>query len=171
MDDLVEEPALLVATRVESVEHVIDSRRQTPELVVTGIEVDAFVRFAAVDPLHDVGDLVDGLEHLPRDEPRERRCGHERRGHRGEHPADAVAPSPIRRRPRVARGDLHERDAIPDLLDPGDGHRLGLVAQPSAEEEPEEADERGRHERQRGHAEGQPPAQRAPTLRHAARSR
>ena len=69
VDDLVEQLALLVAARVESIEHVIDSRREASELVVTGIEVDAFIRLAAVDPLDDLGDLVHGLQHLARNEP------------------------------------------------------------------------------------------------------
>ena len=160
---------LLLASGVEAVEHVIDTGGQPPELVVAGREVDAVARLAAVDPVDDVGDLLDRLQHPPRDHPREQCGGNEGHRHRGQHPPNAITTCSVRCRGRVLGGDLHQRDPIADLLDAGDRDRLGVVPDPSPEQEAEQPDECGRRERESSHAEREPPAQRAPAARvHAA---
>ncbi len=136
--DLVEELTLLLAAGVEAVEHVVDSGREPAELVVTRPEVDPLRRLAAVDAVDDVRDLFHRSEHLPGDEPCEGCCGDERHCHRGQHPPQPVAPGTLGRGRRVLRRDLHDGQPIADLLDAGDGDRLGLVAQPSTEEEAEQ---------------------------------
>ena len=157
--DLLEQLALLFSTGVETVEHVVHAGSETSELVVARLELDTLPRLGAIDAVDDVGDLLDRSQHLSGDEPGERRRRYERDRDRGEHPAQTVTPRPVCGRGRVLRGDLHEGDAIADLLHARDRDGFGLVAEPSAEEEPGEPDERRGGERKSRHPESEPPAQ------------